>query len=497
MATFTATSGQTFETTASSVATATATGSNDNSIPIVMPAQTSGSYGVNVYSATSSTQEGITGAAWSSGAATLTVASTSALSMGTVIGITGIAPSGYNGVFTITSLTSTTITYALSSNPGTYSSGGTISWFTKCGNYVYSTGAWTAGTCTATPSGGTVTITAPISSSPAASPPNTNSTGTIGTQSYFYPSIDFSGAMGVSGSAPGQDFGVLQAALTTNGIATVYTSGSNTTQNDLMCFSASETVSQCAASSTLSNFAGVSLVSGNSTTLAQYSGVATIALASSAMTTYDDAACTNATAGTVVDAGAATCSSGTQVGIIAQTNGTPVTSVPVYLKPASGASTTGYVLNPNGSGQTHLANVANVVRVGTFYLPVSITFSNLSILVGTDDTTLSDYYSWGVYSTSGAALCTVAATNLSSLGLAQKPCQQSTPVTLPPGTYVFMTTGNAAVAKMDTGYTDTISLLSSNTAGTSSGGAAPSSLSLTSGIIDDSGAVGTAVIGMN
>lgn len=294
---------------------------------------------------------------------------------------------------------------------------------------------------------------------------------------------------------------MLQAALTTNGIATVYTSGSNTTQSDLMCFSASETVSQCAASSTLSNFAGVSLVAGNSTTLVQYSGVATVALATSANTTYDDAACTNATAGTVVDAGAATCSSGTQVGIIAQTNGTPVTSVPVYLKPASGASTTEYVLNPNGSGQTHLANVANVVRVGTFYLPVSVSFSDLSILVGTADTVSTDYYSWGIYSTSGTALCTIGTSSqgiaLTTAGLYREACQQTTPVTLSPGTYVFMTTGSAAVALLDTGNTHTISLLSSNTAGTSSNGAAPSSLSLTSGIIDDSGAVATAVIGMN
>jgi hypothetical protein len=67
------------------------------------------------------------GASWSSGTATLSIG-TNGLDTPETITVSGISPSGYNGMFQITSSTPTTVTYALPSNPGSYSSGGTVTW---------------------------------------------------------------------------------------------------------------------------------------------------------------------------------------------------------------------------------------------------------------------------------------------------------------------------------------------------------------------------------
>lgn len=59
--------------------------------------------------------------------ATLTIG-TNSLATPETVKISGIRPSGYNGLFQIVSSTPTTITYTLVNNPGTYSSGGTVTW---------------------------------------------------------------------------------------------------------------------------------------------------------------------------------------------------------------------------------------------------------------------------------------------------------------------------------------------------------------------------------
>lgn len=66
-------------------------------------------------------------ATWSSGTATLTIGSNAVVSADTVT-VSGVNPSGYDGVFAITSETSTTISYALPTSPGSYSSGGSVSY---------------------------------------------------------------------------------------------------------------------------------------------------------------------------------------------------------------------------------------------------------------------------------------------------------------------------------------------------------------------------------
>lgn len=68
----------------------------------------------------------VTGASWSSGVATLNVASTFGLRAGEEINVTGVNPSGYNGKFTLTEVNAGNVKYALATNPGAYVSGGTV-----------------------------------------------------------------------------------------------------------------------------------------------------------------------------------------------------------------------------------------------------------------------------------------------------------------------------------------------------------------------------------
>lgn len=69
--------------------------------------RTSGAYGAATTAAT-----------WAAGTTTLTIGS-HILSVGQTIYVTGLAPAALNGMFTITAKTSTTVSYALASNPGT------------------------------------------------------------------------------------------------------------------------------------------------------------------------------------------------------------------------------------------------------------------------------------------------------------------------------------------------------------------------------------------
>ena len=73
----------------------------------------------------------VTGASWSSNVATLTFSAlTTALPVGTVITVAGMTPSGYNvsnvQVLASPAPTTTQLSYALLSNPGAFSAGGTI-----------------------------------------------------------------------------------------------------------------------------------------------------------------------------------------------------------------------------------------------------------------------------------------------------------------------------------------------------------------------------------
>ena len=77
----------------------------------------------------------VTTASWTSNVATITVSNTTSPQPGFAIGATitvagilstGQASSAFNGVFTVTGSTATTVTYALVTNPGTYQNGGSV-----------------------------------------------------------------------------------------------------------------------------------------------------------------------------------------------------------------------------------------------------------------------------------------------------------------------------------------------------------------------------------
>lgn len=89
----------------------------------------------------------VTAASWSSGTATLTLAGIDNFTAANVV-IAGVTPSGYNGTYAVTSggacsptAQSCTISYALVSNPGSYTSGGTV-------QVAVTAGSWSAGTAT-------------------------------------------------------------------------------------------------------------------------------------------------------------------------------------------------------------------------------------------------------------------------------------------------------------------------------------------------------------
>lgn len=71
----------------------------------------------------------VTGASWSSGTATLTVNTTVLFEVGDMVTISGITPSGYNpagNTAVLTAVSGNTLSYAIASNPGSYSSGGVV-----------------------------------------------------------------------------------------------------------------------------------------------------------------------------------------------------------------------------------------------------------------------------------------------------------------------------------------------------------------------------------
>ncbi len=79
----------------------------------------------------------VTTASWASSVATLTFNTAHCWGIGDQVTIAGVSPSGYNGGVTITAVTSTTISYSLATNPGTYSSGGTATGPYQILNNVY------------------------------------------------------------------------------------------------------------------------------------------------------------------------------------------------------------------------------------------------------------------------------------------------------------------------------------------------------------------------
>jgi hypothetical protein len=88
------------------------------------------SYAANISSTTLyfNSSFAITNASWTGGAVTLTFATQSqvAFANGSTITVSGVRPAAYNGTYTVTGGSSSTVTYALVSNPGTYQNSGEV-----------------------------------------------------------------------------------------------------------------------------------------------------------------------------------------------------------------------------------------------------------------------------------------------------------------------------------------------------------------------------------
>lgn len=68
---------------------------------------------------------GVTGATWSAGTGTLTIG-THSVAIGDSVAVTGVSPTGFNGAFTVTAVTGTSISYPLVADPGAYVGGGSV-----------------------------------------------------------------------------------------------------------------------------------------------------------------------------------------------------------------------------------------------------------------------------------------------------------------------------------------------------------------------------------
>jgi len=153
-----------------------------------------------------------------------------------------------------------------------------------------------------------------------------------------------------------------------------------------------------------------------------------------------------------------------------------VVSVADAGSPCSGSSATFYAMGTVSSGQA--PSSTNAIDVSTIYLP-NLQFSHITADVSTADSSTSDYYSWGLYSTSGAVLCSFSAANLTAGGTVDKTCSQGT-VSVTAGEYLFAFTGNAITAKIAYSGTAPLGLSSAVSSTTSSSGALPSTISVPS-----------------
>lgn len=115
----------------------------------------------------------------------------------------------------------------------------------------------------------------------------------------------------------------------------------------------------------------------------------------------------------------------------------------------SGSATPTTVFQPWGAfdaltGITNLSG-ANKVQTTGFYLPNSVTFSNIVVIVATSDAGAN--YDWGIYNTSGSLLAHVGAHSVGATGVVDL-AVVGAPITLVAGKYYFAFTGAAATARI-------------------------------------------------
>jgi hypothetical protein len=133
----------------------TVTASTATSVSYTLATDPGSCAGINLAVTGASYQPGFSFGSFSvPGTATLSVASTTTIpSVGSSIVVSGISPSGYDGTYTVTASTATSVSYNLATNPGTYSTGGTFA--------VSATGSASLGALQVSFNGAPVTLTTP------------------------------------------------------------------------------------------------------------------------------------------------------------------------------------------------------------------------------------------------------------------------------------------------------------------------------------------------
>jgi hypothetical protein len=88
----------------------------------------------------------VAAAAWAGGTATVTTSAAHGLSTGASVSVSNVAPSAWNGNYTVTVIDATRFSYSLATNPGTYVSGGQVSYPQS----LVSSASWSGGVVTMT-----------------------------------------------------------------------------------------------------------------------------------------------------------------------------------------------------------------------------------------------------------------------------------------------------------------------------------------------------------
>lgn len=104
---------------------------------------------VKYYKCSQTQSRTVSTASWAASVVTFTATAAHTFAVGNSVVVAAVTPSGYNGTYTITGVGSTTFTAALVSDPGTYSSGGSIS-KTVDSSYLGAWSSFTAGPTAAT-----------------------------------------------------------------------------------------------------------------------------------------------------------------------------------------------------------------------------------------------------------------------------------------------------------------------------------------------------------
>lgn len=133
------------------------------------------------------------------------------------------------------------------------------------------------------------------------------------------------------------------------------------------------------------------------------------------------------------------------------------------------------------AGTTSVAALsgANKIQVSGFYLPNSVTFSNIIASFGTSDA--GNNYDWGIYDNNGNLKAHVGAHAITSTGINDVAATGS-PITLSAGKYYFAFTGNATIARINSPFVSSVVIVSfaavQEVSTTSTGGALPATISV-------------------